>query len=564
MKSREFSERWIIATVSVLMVLALGLLARNLLLNGDRALQLGEVALEQSMDSQRLQLKLQMKSCSQNLIQQAEYITLDDSASGPELINRWLPLLRSRFAIMAVSITDEQGGEQKLERADSSWKFTSTDRSSAPAETFVQEWPIRSSLIPPPVPEPPSADPREATWYSQALENRQDEPVWSESRTKTGKNLFQASQLVRSRSSGTSFHVVHFEIDASALMEGLPPWSPELSNIVLSSNGDPYSPLDTSPSGLAWHTMLRNWQQDHPTTVLHESIGGQEWLGRILPMELNGATLYTGALIRESSVAQWTSQGRLAMWTVLVLLVLLATLLITVFTQTRGTERKLRKHERRSNLQARHLAKALVEREVLDREVHHRVKNNLQVVSSLLNLQAQRVPGEEARSEFMRGKRRIDSMALVHHKLYKQNDLSAVDLAVFLDDLAKAVSAMFEPESRTVSHSVDTNGICCDADTSIQLGMIACELLANCHQHAFPYATGGHIHLAVRKAENGIFSLTVKDNGKGFDATIVDPSHLGLDVVEALADQLDGSVHTEIDGGTAVTVTFKPIHPSGS
>lgn len=96
--------------------------------------------------------------------------------------------------------------------------------------------------------------------------------------------------------------------------------------------------------------------------------------------------------------------------------------------------------------------------------------------------------------EFMRGKRRIDSMALVHHKLYRQQDLSAVDAGIFMDDLAKAVAAMYAPDSRDVSHSVDTNGVLCDADTSIQLGTILCELLANCHQHAFPYATGAYIH----------------------------------------------------------------------
>lgn len=546
------------------MVLALGLLARNLLLNSRKSLQLSEVALEHSMNSQRWQLKLQMKSCSQSLNQQAEYISLEDSANGTTLIDRWLPLLRSRFAIMAVSITDERGDEQKLERADSIWRFTSTVRTSSPAETFVQEWPIRSSVIPRPVVRPPSPDPRVSNWYSQALENRQDEPVWTESRTKAGKALFQASLLVRSRNSDAFFHVVHFDIDAAALLEGQAPWSPELSNITLSPNGNLYTTLDTSPSGKAWHILLANWRNEHSTALLHEFIDGQEWVGRILPMELNGTTLYTGALIREGSVAQWTGQGRLAIWTVLVLLVLLATLLITVFTQSRGTERQLRKHERRSNLQARHLAKVREEREVLDREVHHRVKNNLQVVSSLLNLQAQRVPGEEARNEFMRGKRRIDSMALVHHKLYKQSDLSAVDLAVFLDDLAKAVSAMFEPDSRTVSHSVDTKGICCDADTSIQLGLITCELLANCHQHAFPYATGGHIHIAVRDAGNGNFTLSVKDNGRGFDPANVDPSHLGLDVVEALADQLDGTVHTEMDAGTTVEVTFKPVHPGSA
>ncbi len=560
MKRRGIPERWTIITVSVLLVLALGLLARSIMLNGNRSEQLGIIALDRSVNSQRWQLGLQMQTFVQGLNQQAAYITLNDSATGAELIQQWLPVLRSRFAINAISSTDDQGNELRLERVDSIWRFTSTVRSSMPPITRVQEWPVRSSVIPDAVTGPLAPDPRKSTWFSQALENRQDGPVWSESPGKNGTRAFQLSLLVRNRLREASFHVVHYDIEARVVLEGMAAWSPEVSNIVLSQDGTPISALDSSSTDQPWGAMLRVWRNERSTEIMHRSIAGKDWIGRVLPLELNGATLYTGALVGVSSLAEWAGQGRKALWTVLVMLVLLATLLVMVFVQSRGAERRVRKHERRSKLQARHLAKALVEREVLDREVHHRVKNNLQVVSSLLNLQAQRVPGAEARNEFIRGKRRIDSMALVHHKLYRQEDLSAVDLKIFLDDLAKAISAMFEPESRTVSHSVDTDGLKCDADTSIQLGMITCELLANCFQHAFPYATGGHIHISVRDRGNGVFVLTVKDNGKGYDPDSVEPSHLGLEVVEALADQLDGTVHTEFSGGTTVEVAFKHVH----
>jgi two-component sensor histidine kinase len=559
-KLRGFPERWTIITVSVLMTLALGLLARNLMLNADKAGQLGELVLNRSLDNARWQLGLQMKTYVQNMGIQAEYIAGQDSASADELIERWLPVLSSRYAIKAISITDERGDEQKLERVDSTWRFSSTARSAQPPVTWIQEWPVRQATVPPPVPAAQAADPRKSSWFSEALENRHDEPVWSEGTGKGGTTLFQASLLIRSRNTGNSYRVLHFDLDAGVLVEALAQWAPEVHMTVLTSDGSLLSPVDTTAVGRAWYRVMKEWQALRTTQIVHQVIDGTDWSARILPIELNGTTIYTGALVRENAVSQWTGQGRTAIWTVLVLLLLQAVLLTVVFLQNRGSERQLRKHERRSNIQARHLAKALVERETLDREVHHRVKNNLQVVSSLLNLQAQRVPVEEARNEFMRGKRRIDSMALVHHKLYKQSDLSAVDLHVFLNDLANAVAAMFDPESRTVSHSVDTGGILCEADTTIQLGMIVCELLANCYQHAFPYATGGHIHIAVRNAGNGNFVLTVKDNGKGFDPSKLSPSHLGLEVVEALADQLDGSVHTDFDGGTSIEVTFKPIH----
>jgi two-component sensor histidine kinase len=98
-----------------------------------------------------------------------------------------------------------------------------------------------------------------------------------------------------------------------------------------------------------------------------------------------------------------------------------------------------------------------------------------------------------------------------------------------------------------------------DADTSIQLGMITCELLANCHQHAFPYSTGGHIDLIVRDTGEGMFTMTVKDNGKGTTAAATNRAALGLEVVEALAEQLDGKMRMVEGEGTTVEVTFRSI-----
>jgi two-component sensor histidine kinase len=230
-----------------------------------------------------------------------------------------------------------------------------------------------------------------------------------------------------------------------------------------------------------------------------------------------------------------------------------------VVMQSRNADKRVRRQERRSSVQARDLAQALGEREVLDREVHHRVKNNLQVVSSLLNLQSQRIKGEDVRAEFERGKRRIDAMALVHHKLYRQQDLSSVDLHMFMDDLAKAVSAMYEPGSRSVSHHVETNGLRADADTSIQLGMILCELLGNCFLHAFPHETVGHVEIRIRKMDEAVYVLTVKDNGNGMDEDTGPRAHLGLEIVAALADQLDGEMRIVNDEGTTVEVTFRMV-----
>lgn len=558
MGKKRISERWTIIGVAMLMVLALGLLARGLSHNTERARQLSKLALERTVDGQRWRLELLTNTYTWDLEEESGFLRNNDSISDMELIDRWLPVMRTRFAIRAIGLANDRGDERILQLVDSMWRFTSTTRADDPASTFRREWPVRHDDIPMPVPAGIPHDPREDIWFSQALENGRDQPAWSEDLDPKGTVHLHVSMLIRGRSDNAAYRVVHFDIDAEAMFSRLSQWSPMISTIELTSKGRVMSTAhDTSAFSRLWGSILKDWGEERSDFDFHGAVGGEPWIGRIVPLELNGIKLYAGVMIGASEIDLWNREARVALWSVLGLLVLLAALLTLVFLQSQSVEQRVRRQERRTSVQARNLAQAIDEREVLDREVHHRVKNNLQVVSSLLNLQAQRVPGSAAQGEFMRGKRRIDSMALVHHKLYRQTDLSAVDLGIFLDDLAKAVAAMFDPDSRSVSHHVDAAGIRCDADTAIQLGMIFCELLANCHQHAFPYATGGHIEVTVREAGEGNFILGVKDNGKGFSPEDIKETHLGLEVVEALTDQLDGSMRVTRDGGTFVEVTFR-------
>jgi two-component sensor histidine kinase len=267
------------------------------------------------------------------------------------------------------------------------------------------------------------------------------------------------------------------------------------------------------------------------------------------------------------AISLWTGpERRMALVFGLFLAILSGLLLIT--WRVRAVVRKrMRKQQRTNRNLQRKLAKAIGERDVLNREVHHRVKNNLQVVSSLLNLQAQRITDGAARAEFIRGKRRIDAMALVHHKLYGMPDLRSIRLQDLFQQLADAVAGLHEPASRSVSHAVDTGGIASDPDTAIELGIILCELLDNCHQHAFPFATGGHIDVEVRALGGDLFRLEVRDNGKGLgENDLKDPSKLGLEIVDALAGQLDGTFTTRPRGnapGTVFEVRFHKRPPQG-
>ena len=556
-KFGNISERWLIIGISILMVLALAMVARILSNTKERGERLGMLMLDRTIESQEERVHLIARTYVWDLMEEADHIHLLDSIQDSTLLKRWLPMMRSRYAIRDISLANEHGDERVLHHVDSIWRFIKTQRSENGVVSMASQWAINRNQIPPPDTCAIQSDPRRSNWFSRALENRQDEPVWSENEKGENTKILHLSVMIRGRMENEEFRILRFNIDADAMLSNLTQWTSDVSTILLDSKWRPLTHIDTSAIGQAWRATLRDRQVDHSTEVFRSSSDQIQWVGRIVPLEFNGTSFYTGVLIGFEGIERWSSEGRIGLWAVLGLLLLLGLMLALIFVQSRSTERHVQRQQRRSNLQARHLAQAIGEREVLDREVHHRVKNNLQVVSSLLNLQAQRVPGEKARAEFMRGKRRIDSMALVHHKLYRQQDLSAVDLGVFLDDLAKAVAAMFDPDSRSVSHSVDSSGIRCDADTSIQLGMILCELLANCHQHAFPYATGGHISITVRDVGDGSYVLQVKDNGKGFDPASVLETHLGLEVVEALADQLDGSLRITSDGGTVVEVTFR-------
>ncbi|MBK8580995.1 MAG: sensor histidine kinase [Flavobacteriales bacterium] len=559
MSKRRIPEAWAIIGVSLLMVLALALLARGLVKNKDRAGQLGELAVSRAMDSQNVLLDMLVKTYTWDIQEEAAYIANDDSTGKEELLSRWLPVLRSRFAINSIGLADDRGNDHLLEHADSLWRYTVTIRDTVPFHCSVLRWSMRATPETGDTLHPDSgADPRQAPWYSQALEDRRDGPVWTVG-TDTSKRILHLSLLLRGGQGAPGYRVIHFDMDADAMFAGSSQWAAEVSSVLLTSKGAPLTVLDTSEIGRAWTKALAGWKPLESSGDIKVTVGDHAFVARLSPYDLNGVRLFTGVMVGFGPIEQWNEEGRTALWWVLGLLVLLGLLLATVYLQSRNAEKRVQRQTRRSTIQARNLAQAIDERETLDREVHHRVKNNLQVVSSLLNLQAQRVPLAEAQKEFLRGKRRIDSMALVHHKLYRQKDLAHVDLGVFLNDLATALAAMFDPDSRGVSHSVDSGGVKMDADTSIQLGMITCELLANCHQHAFPYSTGGHIDLIVRDTGEGMFTMTVKDNGKGTTPAATNRAALGLEVVEALAEQLDGKMRMVEGEGTTVEVTFRSI-----
>jgi PAS domain S-box-containing protein len=190
------------------------------------------------------------------------------------------------------------------------------------------------------------------------------------------------------------------------------------------------------------------------------------------------------------------------------------------------------------------IERALSEKEVLLSEIHHRVKNNMQVISSLLQLQSRNIESAEVRELFAESQSRIASMALIHEMLYQSHDFARVDFADYVKNLISMLRSSHGEGSSSVSIDVQSTSMVIDIDCAIPAGLILNELVSNCFKHAFPEGVSGRIEVAVAAYGGDQVRLTVRDNGKGVGKGF-DPMatrSLGLKLVHILADQLSASL----------------------
>ncbi|MCP4660842.1 MAG: PAS domain S-box protein [bacterium] len=208
---------------------------------------------------------------------------------------------------------------------------------------------------------------------------------------------------------------------------------------------------------------------------------------------------------------------------------------------------------------AEQVATSLKEKEVLLREVHHRVKNNMQVVISLLRLQSRTIRSEPAREALANSQNRIKAMALIHETLYQSENLSGITLRSYVHRLVRNLSSAHGPRGRSAQLVVDVGDAALDIDTAVPVGLIINELVSNSLKHAFPDRKPGEIRVAVHPAAEDEIELAVSDDGVGLPEEI-DPrsaATLGLRLVARLAeDQLGGKLEIGRAGGTCCTVRF--------
>ncbi len=218
-------------------------------------------------------------------------------------------------------------------------------------------------------------------------------------------------------------------------------------------------------------------------------------------------------------------------------------------TQRKRAEEALQETERR-------LRTTLADRETLLREVHHRVKNNLEVIDSLLHLQAQAFPNPQVRAALSDASNRVHAIAQVHRLLYGSPDLATVTVNAFAGDLAQFLLSIFGVEPSRVRVTVE-GSLQLDLRRAVPVGLILNELIANSLKHAFPEGRSGVVMVALGSAsrDGPQFNVSVCDDGVGIPDRARDGS-LGLRLVRVLAEQLRGSVEIEGGSGTTVTLSF--------
>jgi hypothetical protein len=206
---------------------------------------------------------------------------------------------------------------------------------------------------------------------------------------------------------------------------------------------------------------------------------------------------------------------------------------------------------------ARIAARELQEKEVLFREIHHRVKNNLQVVQSLLKMQARTLPASDARNAIETTILRVRSMATVHERLYQMPNLADLPVAEFLRDIISGVIASCSIESGRIKCHLDADDIRLSLEKAVPFGLLANELLSNSLKHAFPGDNEGTISVSVRREGNAV-RMVIEDNGIGlpenFDAG--SGATMGLKLAQSLAHQLGGTLQFSSSGGCHVDGVF--------
>jgi PAS domain S-box-containing protein len=207
------------------------------------------------------------------------------------------------------------------------------------------------------------------------------------------------------------------------------------------------------------------------------------------------------------------------------------------------------------------LRSSLREKEVMLKEIHHRVKNNLQVISSLLRMQSEKAGDKAALELFLDSQHRVRAMSMVHEYLYQSQDLGRIDFSNYVHQLVQSLTRAYGPASGAQPPEVQVESLTMDLDTAVPCGLILTELVSNALKYAYPKGAGGPIFVGFRVLPDGRYELMVADQGTGLPAGFDwrESETLGLRLVHLLVKQLGGEARLEDGAGTKFVITFKGL-----
>lgn len=214
---------------------------------------------------------------------------------------------------------------------------------------------------------------------------------------------------------------------------------------------------------------------------------------------------------------------------------------------------------KRDNAQ-KQIIDSLEEKNVLLREIHHRVKNNMQIISSLLSLQASTIKNPEMKNMFNESQNRVRSMSMIHEQLYQRDDLSKIDFNIYVNGLIKSLFQIYTTSIKQVKWKVEIKDVKLGLETAIPCGLIINELVSNSLKHAFKGDMKGEIVVKMKKFDDTI-TLLVSDNGVGLpdDFNMDEQPTLGLKLVNTLVNQLEGNLDIHLKDATTFTINFKEL-----
>ncbi len=205
--------------------------------------------------------------------------------------------------------------------------------------------------------------------------------------------------------------------------------------------------------------------------------------------------------------------------------------------------------------------KANQQKENLLREIHHRVKNNLQVISSMLSLQGSYLTDQKIVEAINESQGRVKSMALIHQMLYQHDSFSSIDMYDYIIQLCNAISSSYQSKEKEIKVFFELEKITIDIDTAIPVGLIINELLTNAYKYAFKDRTEGNIFIGLNQTDNNTYCLKIADNGTGINKEVKEKrkNSFGLNMVDVLTRQLKGEISLENKIGTSYVLKFREI-----